>query len=123
MTLAYLGLILTACMQIGGWPMYITRNASGQRRYPKGTSRKWHHRHFFYVQVNDDDLDFTPDAPMFSPQHYGQVIMSVVGVAIWLAVIATSIYFKGFTTVWKVYLVPYLWLVPISSPESELELI
>lgn len=77
----------------------------------------------FYVQINDDDLDFTPDAPMFSPQHYGQVIMSVVGVAIWLAVIATSIYFKGFTTVWKVYLVPYLWLVPISLPEYELELI
>lgn len=64
---------------------------------------------FFMFRFNDDDLDFTPDAPMFSPHHYGQVIMSVVGVAIWLAVIATSIYFKGFTTVWKVYLVPYLW--------------
>ena len=51
---------------------------------------------------------------MFAPNHYGQVIMSVVGVAIWLAIIAASIYVKGFTTVWKVYLVPYLWSVPIS---------
>lgn len=109
-------------MQIGGWLLYITRNASGQRRYPKGTSRKWHVA-IFYVQFIDDDLDFTPEAPMFSPQHYGQVIMSVLGVAIWLAAIATSIYLKGFTTVLKVYLVPYFWLVSISSLEFELELI
>lgn len=88
-----IGAILSpASYLIGGWPLYITANASGQRRYPKGTSH------------------FTPDAPMFAPHHYGQVIMSVVGVAIWLAIIAASIYVKGFTTVWKVYLVPYLWV-------------
>ena len=43
---------------------------------------------------------------MFAPHHYGQVIMSGVGVAIWLAVLAVSIYLMGFATVWKAYLVP-----------------
>jgi len=60
---------------------------------------------------------------MFAPHHFGQVIVSCVGVAIWLALISTSIYFKGFSAVWKVYLVPYLWLVPISSLYSLLGLI
>ena len=70
----------------------------------------------FYFRANKDNLDFTPSAPMFAPHHYGQVIISCVGIAIWLAALATSIYFKGFATVWKVYLVPYLWLAPYTSP-------
>ena len=31
--------ILTSLPQLGGWPAYIVRNASGQRRYPPGTNR------------------------------------------------------------------------------------
>ncbi|KAF8158342.1 delta-12 fatty acid desaturase protein [Crassisporium funariophilum] len=76
---------------LGGWPAYILTNASGQRRYPKGTSH------------------FTPDAVMFSPHHHSQIIASNIGVFIWLFAIAASIYYKGFLDVFKAYLVPYLW--------------
>jgi omega-6 fatty acid desaturase (delta-12 desaturase) len=77
---------------IGGWLLYITTNASGQVRYPKGTNH------------------FTPSSVIFSPHHYGQVIMSVVGIVFWLAGIATAIYYKGFLEVFRAYLVPYLWV-------------
>ncbi|KAK7681610.1 hypothetical protein QCA50_015343 [Cerrena zonata] len=77
---------------IGGWPLYITMNASGQRRYPAGTSH------------------FNPSAPMFNPGHYGQIIISNVGVVLWLAAIAASINTWGFLTVFRTYLVPYLWV-------------
>lgn len=73
----------------------------------------------FYYQANTYNLDFTPNSPMFAPHHYGQVIMSGVGVAIWLAVLAVSIYLMGFATVWKAYLVPYLWLDPFLRLKSK----
>ncbi|KDR82743.1 hypothetical protein GALMADRAFT_238252 [Galerina marginata CBS 339.88] len=88
-----IGAILTpASYLLGGWPMYILTNASGQVRYPKGTSH------------------FKPDAPMFAPHHYGQIIMSVVGTMFWLAGIGAAIYYKGFLDVFRTYLVPYLWV-------------
>ncbi|KAF9527543.1 delta-12 fatty acid desaturase protein [Crepidotus variabilis] len=77
---------------VGGWPAYIIRNASGQKRYPKGTSH------------------FNTASPMFAPHHYGQVIISTAGVALWLAGIALSIKQWGFLTVFRTYLVPYLWV-------------
>ena len=46
---------------------------------------------------------------MFSPHQYGQVIMSNVGVFLWLSSIGVSIYYMGFLEVFKTYLVPYLW--------------
>ncbi|KAF8177997.1 delta-12 fatty acid desaturase protein [Pholiota molesta] len=77
---------------LGGWLLYITTNASGQRRYPKGTSH------------------FTPSSPMFAPHHYGQVIISVVGILLWLGAIAASIQTWGFFEVFRAYLVPYMWV-------------
>ena len=55
--------------------------------------------------------DFTPSAVMFAPHHYGQIIMSVVGVLLWLTAIGVGIYYKGFLEVFRTYLVPYLWYV------------
>ncbi|KAJ6583894.1 fatty acid desaturase-domain-containing protein [Mycena vulgaris] len=75
-----------------GWPAYIIRNASGQRRYPKGTNH------------------FTPSSIMFSPHHWADVVLSDIGVAFWLAGLIAAIYVYGFTTVFTVYLVPYLWV-------------
>ncbi|KAF8895452.1 fatty acid desaturase-domain-containing protein [Infundibulicybe gibba] len=77
---------------LGGWPAYIMFNASGQRRYPAGTSH------------------FTPTSVMFSPHHFGQVLLSDLGIFLWIAGIITSIYYKGFTNVFVLYLVPYLWV-------------
>lgn len=77
---------------LGGWPAYLMFNASGQKRYPKGTNH------------------FKPTAVMFSPKQYGQIILSDIGVIFWLAGIATWIYYKGFAEVFTLYLVPYLWV-------------
>ncbi|TFL02408.1 fatty acid desaturase-domain-containing protein [Pterulicium gracile] len=75
-----------------GWPAYIIRNASGQRRYPKGTNH------------------FNPSSPMFAPHHWSQVIISDLGIVIWAGAVAASIYHFGFLTTFKTYLVPYLWV-------------
>ncbi|PPQ91693.1 hypothetical protein CVT25_012906 [Psilocybe cyanescens] len=88
-----IGAILTpASYLLGGWWTYIIMNASGQPRYPKGTSH------------------FTPNSPMFMAHHYSQVIMSTVGILIWLACIGVSIHYKGFLQVFRSYLLPYLWV-------------
>ena len=78
-------------LQIVGWPAYIMWNASGQKRYPKWTNH------------------FNPNAPMFQPHHYNQVMISTFGVMLWLAAIIYAIHLKGFLTVFRVYGVPYLW--------------
>ncbi|KAI5896585.1 uncharacterized protein SCHCODRAFT_02615271 [Schizophyllum commune H4-8] len=77
---------------LGGWPSYIIRNASGQKRYPKGTSH------------------FNPNSPMFRKDHYNQIMISNAGVLIWATVIGTWIYQRGFAEVFRLYLVPYLWV-------------
>ncbi|KAF8957244.1 delta-12 fatty acid desaturase protein [Flammula alnicola] len=88
-----IGAVLTpASYLLAGWPAHILINATGQPRYPKGTNH------------------FDPSAVMFSPHQYGQIVISVVGVFIWLGAIATAIYFKGFLEVFRAYLVPYLWV-------------
>jgi len=77
---------------IAGWPAYLIRNASGQKRYPSGTNH------------------FNPNAAMFAPHQYGAVIISDVGVLLWLAGVIGSIYKFGFWDVFRLYLVPYLWV-------------
>ncbi|KAH9971929.1 fatty acid desaturase-domain-containing protein [Lactifluus volemus] len=73
-----------------GWPMYLFRNALGQA-YPSGTNH------------------FNPNAVMFSPHQFGQIILSDVGVLLWLSVLAACIHQSGFFQVFRLYLVPYLW--------------
>ncbi|KAN0082600.1 Fatty acid desaturase domain containing protein [Tylopilus felleus] len=77
---------------IWGWPAYLICNATGQRRYPAGTNH------------------FDPKSVMFAPHQYRSIIVSDVGVLLWLAGIAGSIYKFGFWDVFRVYIVPYLWV-------------
>ncbi|KIY46532.1 hypothetical protein FISHEDRAFT_47177 [Fistulina hepatica ATCC 64428] len=78
---------------LGGWWLYISINASGQKRYPKGTSH------------------FNPNSVIFTaPHHYNQVVISDIGIAIWGLCVAASIYKWGFFEVFRLYLVPYLWV-------------
>lgn len=56
-------------------------------------------------------LDFKPSAPMFAPHHFGQIILSDVGVIFWALAVGVSIYHFGLSTVFRVYLAPYLWYV------------
>lgn len=53
--------------------------------------------------------DFKATAIMFAPHQYNQVVLSDIGIAIWLGVIITWSYYKGFAEVFRLYLVPYLW--------------
>ncbi|KAJ7835623.1 delta-12 fatty acid desaturase protein [Mycena leptocephala] len=75
-----------------GWPMYILTNAAGQRRYPKGTNH------------------FAPKAVMFSPHQYLDVLLSDVGVALWLLGLGAAAWVYGWHAVAVVYVQPYLWV-------------
>ncbi|THH30039.1 hypothetical protein EUX98_g4144 [Antrodiella citrinella] len=77
---------------IGGWPMYLITNASGQRRYPAGTNH------------------FNPSAIMFSARQWGAIILSDIGIFLWMGVLGTWIYYRGFAEVFRLYLAPYLWV-------------
>ncbi|KAI1793324.1 fatty acid desaturase-domain-containing protein [Ganoderma leucocontextum] len=77
---------------VGGWPAYLVVNASGQRRYPK------------------DSNHFNPASVMFRADHRAQIIISNVGILLWMAGVAYSISQWGFFEVFRVYLVPYLWV-------------
>ncbi|KAJ7214031.1 delta-12 fatty acid desaturase protein [Mycena pura] len=75
-----------------GWPAYITFNKSSQRHYPAGTNH------------------FNPKAVMFSPHHFLEVVLSDIGVALWLVGLIAATYAFGFRSVFIVYIVPYLWV-------------
>jgi len=78
--------------QIFGWPAYLMNNASGQLHYPPGT----HH--------------YTPSAVIFKPNHKWQIIMSDVGVAITLGLLAFWGFKRSFAEVAVIYGIPYLWV-------------
>jgi omega-6 fatty acid desaturase (delta-12 desaturase) len=46
---------------------------------------------------------------MFAPHQFGQVILSDIGVLLWLGVLVAWTYSSGFSEVTRLYLVPYLW--------------
>lgn len=54
-------------------------------------------------------LDFVPKAPLYAPHQTGQVLISDLGILIWLGAIATWAYTRGFGEMFRVYFVPYLW--------------
>lgn len=53
--------------------------------------------------------DFNPEAVMFGPHQFGQIILSDIGVFLWLGTLAAWAYQSGFSQVLRLYLVPYLW--------------
>ncbi|KDQ62389.1 hypothetical protein JAAARDRAFT_30292 [Jaapia argillacea MUCL 33604] len=77
---------------LAGWPAYLIRNASGQKRYPRGSNH------------------FNPSAVMFAPHQRGQIFMSDIGIVLWLGAVGSWIYYKGFAEVFRLYLVPYIWV-------------
>ncbi|KAI0261109.1 delta-12 fatty acid desaturase [Gloeopeniophorella convolvens] len=81
-----------AHFQAVGFPMYMLRNAAGQPRYPAGTSH------------------FDPRSPFFAPHHFWKVIVSDLGVFLWLAALGASVAHWGLAEVFRVYLVPYVWV-------------
>ncbi|EIW55617.1 uncharacterized protein TRAVEDRAFT_38834 [Trametes versicolor FP-101664 SS1] len=75
-----------------GWPAYILANTGGQPSYPKGTNH------------------IDPSSVMFKPGQRTMILVSNVGLLLWLAAIGASISRWGFFEVFRTYLVPYLWV-------------
>jgi omega-6 fatty acid desaturase (delta-12 desaturase) len=86
--------------QLVGWPMYLLRNASGQKWYPPFTNH------------------FQPSAIMFDKRHHWQIIASDVGLVIALSALTMWVRATSFWNVVCYYGIPYLftnhWLVLIT---------
>lgn len=78
--------------QLLGWPMYLIRNASGQRNYPRGTNH------------------FNPSAIIFDVRHFGQIVLSDLGVGLMLGALYYWGKQRGFAEVVNYYVIPYLWV-------------
>ncbi|KAJ6492980.1 fatty acid desaturase-domain-containing protein [Mycena sanguinolenta] len=75
-----------------GLPVYLIWNIGGQTRYPKGTSH------------------FNPSSAIFAPHQHSEIVLSDLGIFIWLGLIVFSCFHWSFLTVFRVYLVPYIWV-------------
>jgi hypothetical protein len=64
---------------------------------------------FFFFFESHFPPDFVPTSVIFAPHQYNDIVISDIGVFLWLAIIAGSIVSYGFSTVFRVYLLPYLW--------------
>ena len=51
-----------------------------------------------------------PSSHIFSPHQRGQILISDLGILIWLGGMVWSSYTWGFLTMFRVYLMPYLWV-------------
>jgi omega-6 fatty acid desaturase (delta-12 desaturase) len=74
-----------------GWQMYLIRNAAGQP-YPKGTNH------------------FVPKAPLFAKHQFWQIIVSDLGIILWLAALVYWSKTRSFTEMVRLYLIPYFWV-------------
>ncbi|RDB27577.1 Delta(12) fatty acid desaturase [Hypsizygus marmoreus] len=75
-----------------GLPLYLVYNTAGQPRYPKGTNH------------------FLPSSIIFAPHQRGQIVWSDFGIFLWLAAIVASCQYWSFAVVFRVYLLPYIWV-------------
>lgn len=60
--------------------------------------------------VLTDCPDFIPAQPLFKPHEFSQVVISVVGVLIWVAGLSYWVHARGFADMFLTYFVPYLWV-------------
>ncbi|KAJ3577031.1 hypothetical protein NP233_g40 [Leucocoprinus birnbaumii] len=84
-------LIRGGAFLLSAMPLYLTINFHGQTHYPKWTNH------------------FDPNAVMFKPHQFRQIIWSNIGIALWLAALTTWACKRGVWEVLSVYGIPYLW--------------
>ncbi|KIJ17892.1 hypothetical protein PAXINDRAFT_167826 [Paxillus involutus ATCC 200175] len=77
---------------LGGLLAHLVFNTSGQKGNPAGTNY------------------FNPYAVIFAPHQRSAIILSDLGFLLWMAGLVGSIYTFGFLTVFRIYIVPYLWI-------------
>jgi omega-6 fatty acid desaturase (delta-12 desaturase) len=89
-----------AKMLVFGWPAYLTMHVTG-RRYSEPTNH------------------FNPNVPLFNQKEWGVVVLSDIGLVVWVGVLGAAVYHFGLAWLVKQYLVPYLivnmWLVMITD--------
>ncbi|KAF8315841.1 oleoyl phosphatidylcholine delta-12/delta-14 desaturase [Clavulina sp. PMI_390] len=83
----------SAAQLIFGWPMYITFNSSGQKRYPKGTNH-------FNPRRSD----------LFKSTEFTQILISDFGVLLWMSAMYYWVKNYGWMSMLGYYFVPYLWV-------------
>ncbi|GJJ13497.1 hypothetical protein Clacol_007751 [Clathrus columnatus] len=54
--------------------------------------------------------DFVPRPPLFSPHQRIGILLSDFGVLLWISTLITWSVARGFTEMFRIYLVPYLWV-------------
>ncbi len=101
--------------QLFGWPMYLIRNASGQKHFPKGTNREClsPFKNEMVIWLTDVDalrIDFQPSSFIFKPEHYHQIVWSDIGLVITAGVLTYWGIQRGFMEVLYMYILPYLWV-------------
>ncbi|KAH9886268.1 fatty acid desaturase-domain-containing protein [Cubamyces lactineus] len=77
--------------QFLGFQLYLIHNRKGNPKYPPGTSH------------------YKPSSKLFKPQDRTSIIVSDVAIGCMLSFLATWSYRTGFSNVWNLYFVPWLW--------------
>ncbi|EIW53692.1 uncharacterized protein TRAVEDRAFT_52811 [Trametes versicolor FP-101664 SS1] len=77
--------------QFLGFQLYLIHNRKGNPKYPPGTSH------------------YKPSSKLFKPQDRISIIISDVAIACMLSFLAIWSYRTGFSNVWRLYFVPWLW--------------
>ncbi|KAJ3576984.1 hypothetical protein NP233_g22 [Leucocoprinus birnbaumii] len=81
-----------ASYMLSAWPLYLLVNFHGPEHYPKGSNH------------------FNPNAIMFKPHQYWEVVCSNVAMALWAAGLVAWASKYGVWEVFVLYGVPYLWI-------------
>ncbi|KAF8312275.1 hypothetical protein DL93DRAFT_1332737 [Clavulina sp. PMI_390] len=77
-------------LQIMGWNLYLTFNLLSNEHWPEGTNH------------------WSPWSPLFRKQDRNGVIATDIGLLTWLAILTTWGYNTSAGTVWKYYVIPYI---------------
>lgn len=93
--------------QLGGWPAYLITNVTGHNFHQrqsegKGAGKK----NGFGGGVNH----FDPASPLYEKKDEHLIVLSDIGIAITLSILAVLSYKFGFSNVFVWYFIPYLWV-------------
>lgn len=78
-------------MLVFGWPTYLIAHVTG-RKYGSRTNH------------------FEPNSPIFAPSEYWMIVLSDVALVAWGALLCYLASANGVAWLFKVYVVPYLWV-------------
>jgi omega-6 fatty acid desaturase (delta-12 desaturase) len=93
--------------QLGGWPMYLTTNVTGHDFHHRQREGRGHgRRNGFLKGVNH----FNPSSPLYEAKDEHLILLSDLGLAITITVLALVGYRWGWSNLAVWYGLPYLWV-------------